>query len=1004
MKNNYSRLKWVALIILGGIIFFLSKAATAATTTSLSLQQQEVSGIVKDQSGLPIPGVTVTVKNTNRGTITNLDGEYNITAPADGTLVFSYIGFKTAEIPVDNNEEISVLLEEDVASLGEVKINAGYYNTTERERTGNISRVTAEEIELQPLTSPLQALQGRVAGLEVVDQSGVPGAAPTIRIRGQNSLRNSQNDNGNLPLYIVDGMPINSGPVNSINQFTSGIGTDPLSGLNISNIKSIEILKDADATAIYGSRGANGVILITTKGGSFSGKSDRIEARVYSGVSRVANFVNLLETPRYLEVRRQAFENDGVEPTVSNAKDLLLWDTDRNTNWQEVLFGRSAPTFNANLNYAGGGEFTSFNIGASYFKQGSVFPGDYSFEKTTANFALNHQSQNRKFRLNLSVNYGLNDNSLFSSSNFVRTALNLSPNAPRLYNEDGNLNWEDSSWNNPLAALEGEGEAKTNSLVSNLGLQYDLTKSLTFKANLGYNLLNSKENILLPIETYDPAIWNRVSNRSQHSFVNRISWIAEPQFHYKKNKGYHNIDALVGATFQENNNDNLVINGTGYSDKQLIGNLNAADAVSVNNDRKLVYKYQAMFARLGYNWNRTYFLNLTGRRDGSSRFSPENRYANFGAVGMAWIFTNNLFFSEKLPFLSFGKLRGSYGITGNDQIGDYRYLDTYESTPGPGGLYPTQLTNPSFTWETNKKIEGALELGFLKDRINLNLSWYRNRSSNQLVGYALPAITGFNTVEANLPATVQNTGVEIELSTLNLKTDQFKWRSSLNLTLPSNKLIRFDNIDQSSYANAYRVGKPLDLGILYQFNGIDPETGYFQVVDINQDGRNDFDDRTAIRNLGRKFFGGINNQINYKQFSLNFLFEFVKQKGSRYYNNVPGFLGNVNEESVNNSSEDGNTSLQRPTQSIFGFIAYNNANLSTYGITDASYIRLKTLSLGFQLPEKVTGFIPSSEVQLFVHAQNLFTLTNYDGLDPQNPGSLNLPPLQSITGGIQINF
>ncbi len=1004
MKNNYSRLKWVALIILGGILFFLSQSVIAATAKTSMFQEQEISGIVSDQNGIPIPGVTITVKNTKRGAVTNLDGEYTIRAASNSTLVFSYIGFKKQEVTVDGREEISVQIEEDISALGEVKINAGYYSTTERERTGNISKVTAEEIELQPVVSPLQALQGRVAGLEVVDQTGVPGAAPTIRIRGQNSLRNSQNDNGNLPLYIIDGVPINSGPINSLNQFTSAIGTDPLSGLNISNIESIEILKDADATAIYGSRGANGVILITTKGGSFSGKSDIIEARVYSGISRVANFVDLLETPQYLEVRRQAFENDGVEPTDANAKDLLLWDQDRNTNWQEVLFGRSAPTFNANLNYSGGGEFTSFNIGASYFNQGSVFPGDYSFEKTTASFALNHQSKNRKLRLNLSVNYGLNDNSLFSSSNFVRNALNLPPNAPRLYNDDGSLNWENSSWSNPLAALEGDGKAQTNNLISNLGLQYDLSPSLTLKANLGYTLLNSKENILLPIEIYDPAIWNRVSNRSQHSFVNRKSWIAEPQLHYKKNKGYHNIDALVGATFQQNNNDNLVINGTGFSDKQLIGNLNAADAVSINNDRKLVYKYQAIFARIGYNWNRTYFLNLTGRRDGSSRFSPENRFANFGAIGMAWIFTNNLFFNENLPFLNFGKLRGSYGITGNDQIGDYRYLDTYESTPGPGGLYPTQLTNPSFTWETNKKIEAALELGFLKDRINLNLSWYRNRSSNQLVGYTLPAITGFNTVEANLPATVQNTGVEIELSTLNLKTDQFRWRSSLNLTLPSNKLIKFDDIEQSSYANAYRVGQPLNLATLYQFDGVDPETGYFQVIDINQDGRSDFADRTAIRNLGRRFFGGINNTINYKQFSLNFLFEFVKQKGSRYYNNVPGFLGNVNEGSVSNSSEEENASLQRPTQSIFGFIAYNDANLSTYAITDASYIRLKTLSLGYQLPEKVTSFIPSSEVQLFVHAQNLFTLTNYDGLDPQNPGSLNLPPLQNITGGVQINF
>ncbi|MBZ9730769.1 SusC/RagA family TonB-linked outer membrane protein [Salegentibacter sp. JZCK2] len=1005
MKNNYSRLKWVALIIIGGILFFLSKTANAATTIPLPLQQQEVSGLVQDQNGLPIPGVTVSVKNTNRGTVTNLDGEYSVSAPANGILVFSYIGYKTVEIPVDNNKEISIQLDEDISALGEVQINAGYYNTTKRESTGSISKVTAEEIELQPTVNPLQALQGRVAGLEVVDQSGVPGAAPNIRIRGQNSLRNTRSDNGNLPLYIVDGVPINSSPVSSINQSISSTGTDPLNGLNISNIESIEILKDADATAIYGSRGANGVILITTKGGSFKGGKDKIEARFYSGISRVSHFVDLLDTPQYLALRRQAFENDGVEPTIANAKDLLLWDQERNTDWQEVLYGKSAPTLNANLNYSGGGENTSFSVGASYFKQGSVFPGNYSFEKKTINLNLNHQSNNQKFRLNLSVNYGINDNDIFSSNNFVRTALSLPPNAPEVYQDDGRLNWENSTWDNPFSALESEGKSNTDNLIANAGLQYHLLEGLTIKANLGYTHLDSEENILLPIEIYDPAIWNRVANRSQHSFINRKSWIAEPQLVYTGNYKKHNVDALIGATFQRNDNSQLRIIGTGYADRHLIGNLEAADAVDNSQDRDLVYKYNALFARVGYNWDHTYFLNLTGRRDGSSRFGPDNRFANFGAIGAAWIFSNDSFVSKHLPFISFGKIRGSYGITGNDQIGDYRYLDAYESTPGPGGLYPTQLTNPSFSWESNKKIEAALELGLLQDRINLNLSWYRNRSSNQLVGYSLPAITGFNTVEANLPATVQNTGVEIEFSTLNIQSEQFQWRSSLNLSIPSNKLIKFENIEETSYANTYKIGEPLNISILYEYDGIDPETGLFRVKDINQDGRFDFDDRVVSRNLGRQFYGGLNNQVNYENFSIGFLVEFVKQEGLKIYNSVPGFLGNTFQEDSNGwTTENTTAEVQKSSQSISALISYLNAYSSTYRLTDASFARLKTLSLGYNLPDKILKNVELTGVQLFLHGQNLFTVTNYKGLDPQNPGTIALPALQSITGGIQINF
>ena len=1003
MKKFYSR--FMLIVIMAFMLFLCLLTVQARAATSPPLFQQEVRGVVSDQQGIPMPGVTVAIKGENRGTTTNIDGQYSITIEPEDILVFSFIGFITLEEPVNGRREIMISIEEDISSLGEVQINAGYYNTTRRESTGNISRVTAEEIELQPVVSPLLALKGRVAGLEIIEQSGVPGSAPTIRIRGQNSLRNTANNNGNLPLYIIDGVPVNSSPLLSINQSMASTGLDPLNGINLSNIQSIEILKDADATSIYGSRGANGVILITTKGGQFQGVSNQLEARVYSGISRVSHFVDLLNTPRYLALRKQAFENDGVQPNNNNARDLMLWDQERDTNWQEVFFGKSAPTFNANLIYSGGGENTSYNIGASYFKQGSVFPGDYSFEKKTANLNLNHQSVNQKFLLNLSLNYGINNNDLFSSGNFVSLALSLPPNAPKIYKDDGTLNWENSTWTNPYAVLESDGKLIANDLVTNVGLQYRLTKHLSIKANLGYTHLDSEENILLPIQLYNPAIWHRVVNRSQHSLLKRKSWIAEPQLNYTTSIREHNVDALIGGTFQRDDNSQLLMIGTGYADRHLMGNLLAANDVSLHEDRDIVYKYNAVFARLGYNWNRTYFLNLTGRRDGSSRFGPDNRFANFGAVGTAWIFSNNQFFSDNLPFLSFGKLRGSYGLTGNDQIGDYRYLDAYESTPGPGGLYPTQLFNPSFSWETNKKLEAALELGFLQDRINLNMSWYRNRSSNQLVGYSLPATTGYNTVEANLPATIQNTGLEFEFSSLNIKNNQFLWRSSINLSIPSNKLIEFENIEQSSYATTYRVGEPLQLAMLYEFEGIDPVTGLFRVRDVNQDGSIDFYDQIITQNLGRQYFGGLNNQVNYRNFSLGFLLEFVKQRGPLVFNGVPGFAANIFEKDSNVwtlNNED--APVQRSSQSINSFISFNNAYTSNYAITDASYIRLKTLSAGYKLTNESLPNIGLSQVQLFLHAHNLVTFTGYEGLDPQNPGNSRLPALQSITGGFQINF
>ena len=1000
MKKNYERLKWVLLIILGGILFLLAKSASAApiTINHEKILQQQITGIVTGEDNLPLSGVTVSIKGQNRGTVTNMDGKFSITAFEGDILVFSFLGYKRQEILVGDKTKINIQLQEDINALDAVKINAGYYNTTKRESTGNISRVTSKEIENQPVVSPLEALQGRVAGLEVIEPNGIPGVAPTIRIRGQNSLRNGFDNNGNLPLYIIDGMPVNSAPITSINQFQSVSGIDPLQGINPSNIESIEILKDADATAIYGSRGANGVILITTKGGKFTGDKDVVAARVYSGVSQVSHFVDLLDTREYLALRQQAFANDGVEPTEANAKDLLLWDQNRDTDWQKVLFGNSAPTFNADISYSGGGENTSFSVGASYFKQGTVFPGDDSFEKKTANFSLNRRSQNQKFQLNFSANYGITNSDLFSSDNFVSTALSLPPNAPDPYLEDGSLNWENSTWKNPLAVLEGDSKGNINNLVTNLHLQYKLLDELTLKTNLGYTLLNSREEILLPKEIYDPA-WVWVKDQSQHNFISRKSWIAEPQIVYNKDFGKSNFDALIGATFQRNSDSSYGIIATGFANRHLLGNMGAADAVSISNDRNSVYNYEAVFGRLGYNWNQTFYLNLTGRRDGSSRFGPQKRFANFGAVGAAWIFSNTTFVQDHLPFLSFGKIRGSYGTTGNDQIGDYRYLETYQSTPGPGGLYPTQLTNPSFSWETNKKLEGALELGFLQDRINFSVSWYRNRSSNQLVGYNLPSITGFSLVEANLPATVQNKGWEFVFSSLNLQTDRLTWKTSFNLSIPSNKLISFKDIEQSSYANSFRVGKSLNLATLYQFDGIDPETGFFKVVDANGDGHLDFADRIISKELDRKFYGGLSNQFSCGNFSLGFLFEFVKQKGRRFYNTVPGFLENTNRESIRGSEY-----IQRPTQSIMGYLAFNDANSSEYAIIDASYIRLKTLSLGYKLPQPILDNTSISGIELFLHAQNLFTMTNYDGLDPQSPGTIALPALTSIIGGVQINF
>lgn len=1006
MKNNYKRLKMVALVFVAVLLAMLAFSATAkAASINYSPQQEiEISGTVNDENGLPVAGATVALEGLNRGTITDMDGNFTLFAPSNAVLVISYLGFTTQKIPIQNRNEIDIIMEQDVDALGEVKINAGYYNTTERERTGSISRVKGEEIELQPVVSPLQALQGRMAGVSIVQKTGIPGTASQLQIRGQNSLRTSFENNGNLPLYIIDGVPIDSSPLHSFSGITSSTSTglDPLSTLNVSNIESIEVLKDADATAIYGSRGANGVILITTKDGRKYNQDTKFSGRIYSGISEVGKFLDLLNTEDYIQLREEAFENDELTPTATNGQDLLLWDQNRYTDWQKTLFGETAETTNANVSISGGNSNTAFQMSGGYFKTGSVFPGDFGYNKWTSGLSLNHRNKDNRFKAQLSLNYGVDKNNQFNSAGFVSSAMLLSPNAPALYNEEGSLNWENSTWVNPLAVTLNTSTANIQQFISNLGLSYEFVDGLLLKMNAGYTALNHDELVKNPVGAYDPRLWDRAQARSSHSLTTRNSWIIEPQIDYQTELGNLKIDALIGATFQERNTKNLRSSGVGYSNEKLVGNLDAAGAVYVSDNREILYRYNAIFARLGFNFHDRYLLNFTGRRDGSSRFGSGKRFANFGAIGAAWIFSDEKLF-ENASWLSFGKFRGSYGITGNDQIQDYGYLDTYSPTPAPGGLYPTQLVNPDYSWESNKKLEAALEMGFLKDRIRFQLSWYKNRSSNQLVGYNLPAITGFNSVQANLPATVQNTGLEIEASVIALQSSNWRWQTSLNLSIPETRLVAFPGIEESTYANSYLVGEPLSISRLYRFTGVDPDTGLYTVEDANESGAIDFEDRIVTRDLGRQYFGGLQNQMNYKNFSFSFLLEFVAQDGLETYRSAPGRRSNTFQSDFDNrwqSPGDSNVT-QKASQAFASSSAFSIAGMSDYFISDASFVRLKSLALSYQIPWETKLFNSS---RIFLHGQNLYTFTDYEGLDPQNPGSMSLPELRTITAGLEINF
>nr|WP_315233399.1 SusC/RagA family TonB-linked outer membrane protein [uncultured Flavobacterium sp.] len=996
---------WYPLILVLYLCCTLAQANNRLIQNQFQRQQNQISGTITDGTS-PLPGVTISIKGKRNNTVSSdFNGQYILSATATDTLIVSFIGFKTAIVPIKGRKTVNIQLQEDITSLQEVRVNAGYYSVKEKERTGSIARITAKDIEKQPVTNVLAAMQGRMAGVNIVQSSGIAGSGFDIKIRGQNSLRTD----GNAPLYIIDGVPYASDPIGvGYTATVMPLPTSPLNNINPGDIESIEILKDADATAIYGSRGANGVVLLTTKKGK-AGKTT-FSFNLNRGTAQVTRFADLMKTEQYLEMRREAFANDGVTIYPANAYDVNgTWDLNRYTDWQKKLTGGTAQITNVQSSISGGSALTQFLISGNYGKETTVFPGDFNYQKGNIRVNLNHTSEDKRFKTNFAAGYTLQDNDQ-PAKDYTVESRTLAPNAPALYDEEGNLNWENGTFNNPLRNLQGEFLAKTYDLVSNLMLSYRLLPNMEIKSNLGFTDLKHQESSSQPSTVYDPA-WEVGPEYSLISIGNstRQSWIIEPQLNYRQNlQDDLELDVLLGSTFQQQTARKLVQRASGFTSNSLINNLAAASDIAVDIDDYSVYKYQAFFGRVNLNWKKKYIFNLTGRRDGSSRFGPGKQFAAFGAVGAVWLFSEESFLTNSV--LSFGKLRTSYGITGSDQIGNYQFFDTYSATGGNYqgviGLVPTRLFNPNFAWETNRKLEVALEMGFLKDKIFLTLAFFSNRSSNQLVGTPLPSTTGFTSIQANLDATVQNSGIEVTLRTLNLETKNFSWSTSFNATALNNKLLSFPDLEASTYRNQFAIGAPLNIRKMYHFEGANPQTGFYQFKDVNGDGKITADaDKTAIVDLNPKFYGGLQNQIRYKNWQLDFLFQFVKQQNlNTAAVGFPGMLGNQAAALSNHWQKPGDiATYQRFTTGMdAGAVAAQINYYSSDGVvTDASFIRLKNIALSYNLPKNWLG---CAACKIVMEGQNLLTFTHYKGADPEFLTTNSLPPLKIVTAGIQLNF
>ena len=985
---------------------------------------QMLSGRIINDDLEAVASATVILKNTNRSTISDRKGYFKFEQLPHGAppiVLVSAVGYEPAERRMDPDSVIIIRLKRKITELDEAIVMA-YGTTTRRFNTGNIDKLSFADIEKQPVSNPLATLSGRIPGLLVTQNSGVPGSTINIQIRGRTSLdlELSQND----PLFIIDGVPFESGnvPVNQINSAANtpiNSNTSPPSGLspfnliNPQDIESIEVLKDADATAIYGSRGANGVIMITTKKAK-AGKT-RFSLRMHTGLSRVSRTMSMLNTAQYLEMRREAFANDGITPNATNAPDLVTWDTTQYHDYIKEFIGGTAQAADLQASISGGNLQTQFQMGAGYHRETNVFPGEHADTRGTFQLNITHAPQNRKWDVRLSAIYGSDRNRLFRTDLTryidIPPHLQLHTSAGKLAWQQGGINFSAMGFLNPLAELEKKFSMLNQSLSSNLQFTYRIIKALQFRTSFGYNNFTSEEESITPKSSIAPE--NSALANSLFANSTRTNWIVEPQLEFNNQIGKGKLTVLAGSTFQQRHARKSYIQGSGYTNDLLLSTLEGAATISANNSYEL-YRYNAFFGRINYNWDQKYLVNLSARRDGSSRFGPGRQFANFGAIGIGWIFSKEPWFKNS-SIISFGKVRTSYGITGNDQIGDYRYLDLWSVTLNPyqgtPGMRPALLFNPDFHWEKNRKWEAALELGFFNDRLSFSAAFYQHRCSNQLVNYRLPNQTGFASVVKNLPAVVENRGWEIIMQSTNIRNKTTNWKTALNITIPSNKLVSFPGLGNSSYRSIYVEGEPLNVIAKYHFLGVDPATGLYHYEDVNGDGILSSLDTKVKGFLGQAWYGGLSNSISWLQFDIDVFFEYRKQVGLNYFGQIGsktiGFAYNQPILVLDRWRKPGDHSTVQKFVAVSsspGFQTSNRLSSSDAGYSDASFLRLKTMALSYRFSEPVLEKLKLESVKMFIQAQNLMTITNYIGADPETQNLFQLPPLRTIVVGMQLTF
>ncbi len=952
-------------------------------------QQKNVSGVVTDQAGLPLPGVNVIIKGTTTGTQTDFDGNYSLNVSDGQTLVFSYLGFSTVERVIAAADTIvNIQMQEDTEALEEVVV-VGYGNQVQRKIIQNVAVVKEEALENLVATSPDQLLQGQSSGTQVVNASGVLGSAAVIRVRGVNSI-----NAGSQPLIVIDGVPLTDTDNTLLRGGNTGI--NPLSYVNANDIESFTVLKDAGATSIYGSRGANGVILITTKKGR-KNQTATVTFDVNTQFSESTDVPEILTADQFRQFKAEVASIQ--QGSTVTPESLGLGSIgDPGTDWLNGV-QRTGITTNYNLGVRGGGEKTSYFFGADYQNaQGFIIGND--LEKASARVNIESQAKDwLKLGMNLSAtNTRLNRVAVENSINApFTTAFLQSPIVPA-FDADGNFAQSGSFIPNIFArvALDTD-ELKTFRLIGNTFLEAEIFKGLVFRSEFGVDKLQLEEFLR-------NAEFNAPGGVAQQVIIHEDRWLTNQILKYNTViADKHTLGITAGLNYEETLRTRSNVSATGFLTDDL-RNLGSGSTPTILNGDRFPTRLYGLFSRVSYDYDGKYILEGSFRRDGSSRFGVNNRFGNFWSVAAGWVLSEEGFVKD-LDFFNYLSIRASLGTVGNDRIGTFPSLGLFAAGAigdynGQSGVIPNQPSNPDLKWEESRTFDIGIRSTFLDGRISFNANYFKKVTSDLLLNQVLPPQTGFASISRNI-GEMQNTGWEFDLNTKNIRTEDFQWDTSFNISFIDNRVNKL-NEDAATDPQGRRIidgaiqraieGESLNNFYLIRYVGVNSQTGDAEWLDANGNITNNpgSGDRVVVGSPLPDFSGGMTNTIRYKNFDLSFLMNYsygndIVVDGLRFAdgNDAIGGIVNIRRQNLNFWRAPGdNAFLPSPTSSTFNL--YNQR--STAQMFDASYLRMKNVTIGYTLPQETLEklrFI--SGVRIYATATNLFTIKADDlrGIDPE---------------------